>query len=143
MTQSYVANAEIDVAAPVSEVWKALTDPEAIAKYFFGSQVVTDWKPGSPIVWKGQYQGKQYEDKGQILEVKPNRRLQMTHFSPMAGLPDEPENYHTLTYVLDERNGGTHVELRQDNNGSQEEADRSRANWESMLKGLKAMVEGA
>jgi uncharacterized protein YndB with AHSA1/START domain len=136
-----IAKAEIDVAAPVASVWKALTDPGIIAKYFFGSQVHTDWQPGSPIVWQGEYEGKQYEDKGEILEVEQNRLLRMTHFSPMAGLPDEPENYHTLTYTLDERGGSTHVSLSQDNNGSEAEAERATANWATMLKGLKSTVE--
>jgi uncharacterized protein YndB with AHSA1/START domain len=138
---NFVAKAEIDVAAAPSDVWKGLTDPELIAQYFFGSQVNTDWQPGSPIVWKGEYQGKSYEDKGEILDVEPNRRLRVTHFSPMTGLPDKPENYHTITYELDERGGGTHVALSQDNNGSEEEAERATANWEMMLNGLKKTVE--
>jgi uncharacterized protein YndB with AHSA1/START domain len=136
-----VAKAEIDVAAPASDVWEALIDPKLIAKYFFGSQVKTDWQPGSPIVWKGEYEGKSYEDKGEILDVEPNRRLRVTHFSPMTGLPDKPENYHTVTYDLDEQDGGTHVTLSQDNNGSEEEAERSTANWEMVLSGLKKTVE--
>ena len=136
-----IAKAEIDVTAPVASVWKALTDPGIIAKYFFGSQVRTDWQPGSPIVWQGEYEGKQYEDKGEILEVERNRLLRMTHFSPMAGLPDEPDNYHTLTYTLDERGGSTHVSLSQDNNGSEAEAERATANWATMLEGLKSTVE--
>lgn len=142
MTKSYIAKAEIDVNASASQVWKALTDPETIAKYFFGSQVQTDWQPGSPIVWKGEYEGKQYEDKGEIVEVEKNRLLRMTHFSPLTGQPDEPENYHTLTYTVDERGGSTHVSLSQDNNGSEAEAERATGNWAAMLKGLKSTVEG-
>jgi uncharacterized protein YndB with AHSA1/START domain len=79
-----VATAEIEVNASPAEVWNALTDPEQIKEYMFGSQVVTDWKQGSPIVWKGEYEGKEYEDKGEILEIEPERRLKMTHFSPSA-----------------------------------------------------------
>lgn len=142
MTQSYIAKAEIDVAAPVSEVWRALTDADLIAKYFFGSRVETDWRPGSSITWKGEYNGKAFEDKGKVLEVEENRLLKVTHFSPLSGQPDEPENYHTLTYTLDEHDGGTHLELSQDNNGSEEEAEHSKANWETMLAGLKKTVEG-
>jgi uncharacterized protein YndB with AHSA1/START domain len=138
-----VAKAEIDVAASASEVWKALTDPETIAKYFFGSQVQTDWRPGSPIVWVGEYEGNRYEDRGEILEVEENRLLRMTHFSPTTGLADKPENYHTLTYKLDERGGSTHVSLSQDNNASEAEAERATANWVTMLKGLKQTVERA
>lgn len=141
MTESYIAEAEIDVAAPAAKVWRALTDPAMIAKYFFGSDVHTDWQPGSSIVWKGEYKGNRYEDKGEILEVEQNRLLRMTHFSPMTGLPDEPANYHTLTYTLDERGGGTRVSLSQDNNASEDEAERATANWTMMLEGLKSTVE--
>lgn len=135
------AVAQIDIAAPATRVWQALTDPEIIARYFFGSHVETDWKPGSPIVWKGEYEGKTYEDKGRVLEIRPNRQLKVSHFSRMSGLPDKPENYHTLNYELQERAGSTHVSLSQDNNKDEAEAARSTQNWQSMLDGLKRTVE--
>ena len=131
----HIATAETDVQAPPSRVWKALTDPDEIEKYMFGSHVVTDWEPGGSIVWKGEYEGKAYEDKGEILEVVPERRL--------SGMDDVPENYHTLTYELEGQNGTTHVSLSQDNNSSPEAAEHSRANWEKMLSGLKATVEAS
>jgi hypothetical protein len=34
-----------------------------------GADVETDGKPGSPITWKGEYQGKPYEDKGELVEA--------------------------------------------------------------------------
>ena len=51
------------MASP-ARVWSALTDPAEIKRYMFGSEVETDWKPGSTIVWKGEYQGRAYQDKG-------------------------------------------------------------------------------
>lgn len=137
-----IATAQIDIAAPAAQVWQALTDPEIITRYFFGTTVVTDWQPGSPIVWQGEYQGRPYQDKGQVLEVEPGRRLKVTHFSPMTGLPDAPENYHTVTYQIDERGGTTHLSLSQDNNGDEAEAQRATRNWEAILAGLKKTVEG-
>lgn len=107
-----------------------------------GSKVETDWTPGSPIVWRGEYEGKKYEDKGEILEVEPGRRLKMSHFSPLGGQDDVPENYHTLVYELEsagERR--TPISLSQDNNPTEEAAEHSRANWETMLSGLKQVVE--
>ena len=136
-----VATAETDIRAPRSKVWRALTDPDQIQKYMFGSTVETDWKPGSRITWKGEYEGKTYEDKGQILEVVEERRLKVSHFSPLSGEEDAPENYHTLLYELEEDDGTTHVSLSQDNNRSEEAAEHSRANWEKMLSGLKQVVE--
>jgi uncharacterized protein YndB with AHSA1/START domain len=138
-----VARAQIDIAAPPWRVWGALTDPTQIKRYFFSTEVETDWQPGSPIVWKGEYEGKAYRDKGEILEVEPNRRLKLTHFSPISGQPDKPENYHTVTYELDEREGSTHLALSQDNNRSEDEAKRASANWATMLAGLKETVESA
>jgi uncharacterized protein YndB with AHSA1/START domain len=137
----HVATAEIEIDAPAAEVWSALTDPKQIEQYMFGSKVVTDWKPGSTIVWKGEYEGKTYEDKGEILEIEPPRRLKMSHFSPISGEEDAPENYHTLVYELDDRGHATHVSLSQDNNPTADAAEHSRGNWEKMLAGLKQVVE--
>jgi len=137
----YVATAETEIDAPRDKVWTALTDPQQIKEYMFGSEVVTDWKQGSPIVWKGEYEGNKYEDKGEIVEIEPERRLKVTHFSPLSGQEDRPENYHTLLYELEEREGRTRVSLSQDNNASKEAAEHSQANWEKMLAGLKQVAE--
>jgi uncharacterized protein YndB with AHSA1/START domain len=138
----YVATAQIEIGASPDRVWSALTDPEQIEKYMFGSRVETDWKPGSPIVWKGEYEGKRYEDKGEIVEIEPKRRLKMTHFSPLSGQEDAPENYHTLLYELEEQGGRTRVSLSQDGNASEEAAEHSKANWQQMLAELKNVIEG-
>ena len=139
--KGHVATAETEIQAPRSKVWRALTDPAQIQQYMFGSKVETDWKPGSPITWKGEYQGKQYEDKGEILEVEEGRRLKVSHFSPLSGEEDAPENYHTLVYELDGDDATTHVSLSQDNNGSDDEAERSTANWNQALRGVKTEAE--
>jgi len=137
-----VASAEAEIDAPPSKVWRALTDPEQIQKFMFGSRVETDWKPGSRITWTGEYEGRTYEDKGEILEVVHERRLKVTHFSPLSGQEDAPENYHTLVYELTESDGSTRVSLSQDNNPTEEAAEHSSANWEKMLSALKEVVEG-
>lgn len=137
----HVATAETDISASPTQVWAALTDPERIKRFMFGSEVRTDWRQGSPITWRGVYDGKEYEDKGEILEIEPQRWMKVTHFSPLSGQPDVPENYHTLTYLLEERGNTTHVSLSQDNNASEEEAEHSRGMWKMLLDGLKEEVE--
>ena len=97
----HVAVAYAEINASPDEVWNALTDPNKIKKYVLGSQVVTNWKQGAPIVWKGEYDGKQFEDRGEIIEIEPPRHLEMTHFSAMSGKEDRPENYHRLVYELE------------------------------------------
>lgn len=137
----HVATAAIDIDASADRVWAALTDPGLIKRYMFGSEVETDWQVNSPIFWRGEYEGSTYEDKGQILAIEPPRRLQMSHFSPLSGQPDSPENYHTLLYELSELGGKTHVSLSQDNNASAEEAERATATWTMLLSGLREVVE--
>src|SRR5215212_4213820 len=137
-----IANASTTIDATMARVWDALTTPEIIKQYMFGTEVVSDWKEGSPIAWKGIWEGKPYQDKGKILKMVPGRTLQMTHFSPLSGAPDSPENYHTLTYELSEKDGQTEVTLSQDKNANDEERAHSQQMWESLLKGLKKVLEG-
>jgi uncharacterized protein YndB with AHSA1/START domain len=141
MPQDYVAEAVTTIHAPASSVWEALTNPEIIKQYFFGTNVVTDWKIGSPIYYRGEWQGRSYEDKGTILEFEPARRLVSTHWSPLSGVPDRPENYHTVTYLLSEQDGRTEVTIRQDHNASEEEKQHSEQNWQAVLTALKKLLE--
>lgn len=141
MKTNYTAEARTTINAPATKVWAALTNPALIKQYFFGTNVVSDWKVGSPIVYRGEWQGKSYEDKGTILEFDAPRKLVTTHWSALSGVPDVPENYHTVTYLLDERDGHTEITLQQDNNASEEEKQHSEENWSMMLKALKALLE--
>jgi uncharacterized protein YndB with AHSA1/START domain len=120
-----------------------LVTPEEIKRYMFGATVVSDWKEGSDIVWKGEWKGKPYEDKGVILNLEPGHTLRYSHWSPLSGLPDAPENRHTVTIELSGEGGRTHVSLAQDNNKTTEERDHSMKNWSTMLDGLKKAVEAS
>lgn len=137
----HVATAAVEVSASPRQVWAALTDPVQVKRYMFGAEVESDWQPGSRVVWRGEYEGRRFEDKGQVLEADPGRLLKVTHFSPLSGQEDIPENYHTLTYELEGAGDRTRVSLTQDNNSSPEEAEHSRRNWEMMLGRLKEVVE--
>ena len=141
MGKGQVARAAVDVEAPAGEVWDALVTPETIEKYMFGAKVDSDWKEGSPITWKGEWKGKPYEDKGEIVRCEPGRLLEYTHYSPLSGEPDAPESYHTVTIELAEKGGQTRVSLSQDNNPTAEAREHSEKNWATMLDGLKKVVE--
>jgi uncharacterized protein YndB with AHSA1/START domain len=140
-TSDHIAKTEITINATADKVWNALTDPGLIKKYMFGTTVISDWKEGSNIIWKGEWEGKTYEDKGVILQLKPKRKLQYSHFSPLSGLPDKPENYHTVTIDLKEKDEQTVVNLAQDNNETEEARQHSEKNWEMMLQSLRDLLE--
>jgi uncharacterized protein YndB with AHSA1/START domain len=141
MEKNLIAKVSISITAPNKKVWDALVDPEAIKQYFFGTTVVSDWHLGSPIIWKGDWEGKPYEDKGVILQFDPERTIQYSHFSPLSGLPDKPENYHTVTVKLSASEDQTIVSLSQDKNGSEVERVHSEQNWGMMLVALKKFME--
>ncbi len=136
-----IAKTSVTIDAPGAKVWNALVDPAAIKQYMFGTTVDSDWRKGSAITWKGEWKGKPYEDKGVILEIDPERTLQYSHFSPLAGLPDAPENYHTVTFDLSSEGNQTRVSLSQDNNPTEEAREHSKKNWDMMLDALKKFVE--
>jgi len=123
-------------------VWDAITQPDLIKQYLFNTDVISDWKVGSPIIYRGEWQGKPFEDKGKILNVEPEKRLVSTHWSPLSGVPDIPENHHTVAYELSERDGGTEVTITQDNNSTEEEKMESEKNWKTILDCMKKLLEG-
>jgi uncharacterized protein YndB with AHSA1/START domain len=137
----HIAEASVIVDAPPARVWAALTDPDQVRQYLMGTDLSTDWLPGSPITWSGEWEGKPYTDKGEVIEVEVGKRLAYTHYSPLSGVADAPENYHTLWWSLKKVSGGTQVVLNQDNNSSQEEADRNRDNWQQVMASMKKVIE--
>ena len=141
MTEKYVAISTIAIEAPPSRVWAVITDPESVGELFFGSEVITDWTVGGPIIWRGQWEGKPFEDKGEIIAFEPGRRLETTHFSPLTGQPDVPENYHTLTWTLVPSGTQTVLTLTQDNNDSREAAEHSKDMWDMLVASVKDIAE--
>jgi uncharacterized protein YndB with AHSA1/START domain len=141
MKNTLIAQAHITISAPIAKVWDALVNPAMIKQYMFGTNAVSDWKEGSPIVWKGEWEGKPYEDKGVILQLKPERVLQYSHFSPLSGQADVPANYHTLTIELSPEEKGTMLRLSQDNNSTEEDREHSEKMWGMMLTGIKKVLE--
>ena len=137
-----MAQATIIINAPALKVWDALTKPELIKQYLFGTTVITDWIAGSPIIYEGQWQGKPYQDKGTILKIEPGKLLISTYWSSMAGLPDVPESYKTVRYELSSEGSGTRLTITQDNNANQDEANHSSQNWKMVLEGIKKLLEG-
>ena len=141
MPSDITTSASIEIRAPASRVWEALTTPDLIREWFFGVDTETDWREGSAIVHRGEYQGQSYEDKGTILTFEPEHRLVHTHWSPVSGLPDEPENHQEVTWGLTERDDATELTVSEVNVPSEEAKAVSEQAWEGALRGLKDLLE--
>src|SRR5688572_28991914 len=123
------AKASVDIQAPASEVWKALTTPDMIKKYLFGTNTKTDWNPGSPISFTGEWEGQTYEDKGKILTNEKEKKLSYTYWSSFSSLPDLPENYAVVTFELRPQGNKTRLTVTQDHCTSEESRQHSEQNW--------------
>ena len=141
MNDNLVAKATTAINAPAPAVWKALVTPALIKKYLFGTEAKTDWKPGSPITFSGEWEGNKYEDKGNILANEKEKLLQYSYWSSMSSLPDLPENYATVTFELQPQENSTRLTITQDHCATEESRQHSEQNWGMVLKGIKELVE--
>ncbi|MFZ5999719.1 MAG: SRPBCC family protein [Bacteroidota bacterium] len=131
----------IEINASRQQVWDAITKPELIKKYFFGTDTDTTWKVGSPIFFRGEWEGKPYEDKGTVLAFEPGRMLRYNYWSSFSNKPDAPENYANIEYWVDEKNGVSTYTIVQDGIESQEAKAHSDSNWGMVMGELKKMLE--
>ena len=97
-----VVKSIITINAPALKVWDALVNPEQTKKYMFGCETVSDWQPGSPLLWKGSYEGwEMIFVKGIVLDIRPAAFLKYTVIDPHAPMEDIPENYLNVTFELE------------------------------------------
>jgi uncharacterized protein YndB with AHSA1/START domain len=141
MDTSLIAKANVIIHKPAAKVWDALTNPHIIKQYFFGTNAISDWKVGSELIFRGEWEGKTYEDKGTILESVPNKLLKYTYLSSMSGLEDKPENYANITYELQEEVGKTMLSITQDNIANEKAREHSAQNWQYVLNSMKELLE--
>jgi uncharacterized protein YndB with AHSA1/START domain len=131
----------ITIHAPIEDVWRAVTTPALIKQWFFGVDTETDWTVGSPLVHRGEYGGKPYEDRGEILQFDPPKLLVHTHWSDLSGKPDSPEHYQEVSWALAERNGATDLTITERNLPSEEGKAVSEESWRTVLENLRAVLE--
>ncbi len=141
MTPQLTATSSILIKASLAKVWHALTDPETIKKYLFGTNTITDWKVGSSIYFRGEWEGKSYEDKGIILEIMPEKILKYSYWSSMSGTEDKPENYQVVSYLVKSNDGQTELTIVQEGSKSEEAKNHTQQNWKAIMDSLKTIVE--
>jgi uncharacterized protein YndB with AHSA1/START domain len=127
----------IEVDAPVEVLWKVLTDSSFIRQYMFGCNAETDWKSGSPLLWRGAADGILYV-KGHIVSVEPPYRLAYTVFDPNSAIADTPSNYLTLSYLLTKR--GDHGSLLEITQGDFASVENGQKRYEDSNDGDNSML---
>jgi len=139
----------ITIAAPASKVWDALVNPAQTKKYMYGCEPVTDWKPGSDIIWKGVFDGKELiAVTGKVVSFSKGRSLAYTTFDPNGIYADVPENHLVVTYALTENDGTTDFTVTQGDYSKVAEGQKryddsmSEGGWSAILQQIKKIAEG-
>ena len=135
----------VTLNADIATVWKALTKPEMTKKYS-GTEVISDWKVGSPILWKGTSQGEEkIITKGSIEKIEVGKLLEFTTFDPNDKFGDLPSNYIHATYELTPRLGKTILSVTQGDYSRVEDGVKrftdADGNWDHALDALKTLIE--
>ena len=148
LTELTIVNT-ININAPASTVWDALTNPEITKAYMFGCETVSEWEIGSELLWKGQYQGMDMIFvKGMILELIPNELLVYSVFDPNSTIPDIPKNYLNVKYQLQRKNNHTTLIVTQGDYNTVAEGERryqeswnNGQGWNPILEEIKNICE--
>jgi uncharacterized protein YndB with AHSA1/START domain len=139
-TDRHTASASTFVAEPPERVWAELLHPGA--RWMLGANIETDFQVGSTVTFEGHFFGRQFADHGTVLAFERPRLMHFTHFSPLSGLEDVPENYHDIRITLEPVDGGTRIEIVQRNIDTAEHAANIEHQWTLALASL-AHSDGA
>ena len=141
MERKHVSRATVAIRASGADVWDALVNPATVKAYFFGARVQSDWNEGSPITFTGEFNGKSYFEKGTILQCRPERLLQYSHWSDVEQLSDLPENYRNWTFRIEQGSPGVVLSVTEDNIPDETKKARSDEFWSGVLATIKEIVE--
>jgi len=146
MAEARVANAVVTIDAPRAKVWEGLVNPGMIEQYMFVTSVASEWREGSPIVWKSLWQGKAIEVRGTILRLDPQRTLEYGYSRPLFGsrpAASPPKLHHRVTIKLSDEGRQTRISVTEDNNFSKRELVHAEGSWRMILRNLKGLLEGS
>ncbi|MCP2340145.1 ArsR/SmtB family transcription factor [Actinomadura rupiterrae] len=132
-------------------LWQALTDP-AFTRRYWGVEFDTDWKPGSPMVWKGEGPGNSDPDQV-VLEAEPGRRLSYTWhtFTPdwakavgideqtLAVIAAEPRS--KVTFDIEPLDGKVKLTVTHTATQGSKVLTMVAEGWPSILSDLKTLLE--
>jgi uncharacterized protein YndB with AHSA1/START domain len=134
----------VNIHASTSQVWHMLTTPEEMKKWMMSDleiDIITDWSVGSPMLIRGNMNGKDFENRGIVLQFEPEKTLQYSHLSSLSRLPDQPESYSIVAFRLEPVEGQTILTLTLRNFATQSIYQHLAFYWNVTLEVLKQMIE--
>ena len=131
------------INATKQQVWDALTKPELVKQWQFGSDLQTTWTVGSKIEFVTEWEGNIFRQWGTVLMFNPNDRLSYNLFAPRPDLEDKPENYFVMKYILTSVGDGTKLEIIQEDNRPNAKQEDPQGEENPILQALKKVAEAS
>lgn len=129
---------EIFIRTTPERLWRAITDPADTRLYYFGTEVQSDWKAGSKLV---------YLDNGEpsldckILEIDPAHRL-VHSFVALYSPEMASEKPSRVTWEIEKMGESCRLTLVHDEfDGETATYHSVEHGWSQILSGLKTLIE--
>lgn len=140
-----IASKSVEINAPLSRVWDALTDPELMKQWMADAEteinIDTDWTVGNPISIYGKLHRMKYRNSGTVLQFQREQILTYSHLSSLSRLPDEPRNYVVMEFRLAPVENRTKLELTLRNFPTESILKHLVFYWNVTLEILKKMID--
>lgn len=142
------------IATTPEQLWRALTDPAFIRRYFDGGGPESDWEVGSAVRWSMSADDGPHDWDQKVLESDPPRRLSYTwhNYQPemaaVLGWSDErlpelqKERRSKVTFEIEP--AGSAVKLTVIHDGFEPESEMLQGiteGWPMILSNLKSLLE--
>jgi uncharacterized protein YndB with AHSA1/START domain len=132
---------QIEIDASAEKIWDALINPEKIKQYLYGTEAISEWKAGSPIIFQGTWEGKPYQDKGFIMDFVPNKLFRYEYWSGFSGKEGKKENYSEVTFEISSQHNSFVLKLKQQGFANEQAHAHSLQGWKAVLEKIKEVVE--
>jgi uncharacterized protein YndB with AHSA1/START domain len=131
----------ITIHASPQQVWDALTQPERVKLWQYGSELTTTWAIGSEIRFRAEWQGQVFEQWGKVLDFRPYECIRYSLFAPRPDLEDKPENYFIMNYTLKKVENHTFLEITQEDDRPNAVQKAPEGDENPVLQSLKTIAE--
>jgi uncharacterized protein YndB with AHSA1/START domain len=122
-----------------AKLWQALVDPEFTRRYWYATWQESEWKPGAS--WRLMVPDGRVADAGEVLEIKPERRLVLSWRHELTPELRE-EGYSRMTYEIEQQ--GDAVKLTVIHEVERPDSQLIGAfssGWPPILASLKSLLE--
>ncbi len=143
MVNDVIITRSVLLNATPERVWEALTHPGMTRQFLSNCDVFCDWKEGSTLRWTGNYQGRDIDAEGQVLEVIPGKLIKYSGFDRLTEGDSSREGDVHITHEIIPQGGKTKLLTTLEHfEGDESRAEVAAQQWDfEIMPRLQTLVE--